>query len=485
MIWQAEDKTGGSGAAGNGRVNKSKMNIRKLNISLNAFENAYFLGIGGIGMSALARYFKSLGWNVAGYDKTPSPLTESLQNEGIDVHYEDWNSGIPSPYSDKTKTLVILTPAIPNNLGELLHFQFNDFEIVKRSEVLGLITQTSKGLGVAGTHGKTTTSTMLAHILDQSEIKCTAFLGGISSNFNSNLVLNPTAEYTVIEADEFDRSFLRLSPFASIITSADPDHLDIYGDAGHFRKGFELYAGLHPENGAVVQKYGLDLPTKAKIIRYAINERQADYCGTNVRVENEKYLFDVQTPSMKWEAVELGIPGIHNAENAVACIALCEFLGLDETAVRNGLTSFSGVKRRFEYIIKSHKLIYIDDYAHHPTEIKALIDSIRLMYPGRKVTGVFQPHLFTRTRDFFDGFAEQLSRLDEAILMPVYPAREEPIIGITSEALLEKITVLDKKVLAPDEVVSYLSGKKEGVFLTIGAGDIDRIVNPLKTKWSE
>lgn len=461
------------------------MNIRKLNISLNDFENAYFLGIGGIGMSALARYFKSLGWNVAGYDKTPSPLTEALQAEGIDVHYEDRNSSISSPYNDKAKTLVILTPAVPKNLGELMHFQFNEFELVKRSEVLGLITQTSKGLGVAGTHGKTTTSTMLAHILDQSEVKCTAFLGGISSNFNSNLVLNPEAEYTVIEADEFDRSFLRLSPFASIITSADPDHLDIYGDASHFREGFELYANLHPETGMVIQKYGLNLPTKATSVSYGINEQNADYCGMNVRVNQEKYLFDVHTPNGKWEAVELGIPGIHNAENAVACIAMCQFLGLHEEVIRNGLKTFSGVKRRFEYIIKSQNLIYIDDYAHHPTEINALIDSIRLMYPGRKITGVFQPHLFSRTRDFFDGFATQLSRLDEIILMPIYPAREEPIPGITSDALLEDITADHKKILAPEEVIAYLSQKKEGVFLTIGAGDIDRIVNPLKQKWRE
>lgn len=461
------------------------VDIRIVNISLNTFENVYFLGIGGIGMSALARYFKSLGWKVAGYDKTPSALTESLQQEGIDVHYEDRNSSIPAPYNDRAKTLVILTPAVPKNLGELLYFQFNEFEIVKRSEVLGLITKTSKGLGVAGTHGKTTTSTMLAHLLDQSEVKCTAFLGGIASNFNSNLVLNPTAEYTVIEADEFDRSFLRLSPFASIITSADPDHLDIYGDADHFRKGFELYAGLHPEQGIVVQKQGLNLPTVAKTITYGINEPEAGYCGLNVRVENEKYLFDVRTPSGKWDAVELGIPGIHNAENAIACIALCQFLGLDETTIRSGLKTFLGVKRRFEYIIKSQNLIYIDDYAHHPTELNALIDSIRLIYPDRKVTGVFQPHLFSRTRDFFGGFATQLSRLDEVILLPIYPAREEPIAGVTSDALLEQITAPDKKLMLPGEAVTYLSSYDQGVFLTIGAGDIDRIVNPLKRAWSE
>ncbi len=461
------------------------MEIRTLNISLHSFDNIYFLGIGGIGMSALARYFKSLGKQVAGYDKTQSPLTEALERGGIVIHYEDLNSSIPAPFNDKTKTLVILTPAVPKNLGELLHFQFNEFEIVKRSEVLGLITKTSKGIGVAGTHGKTTTSTMLAHVLSQSEVKCTAFLGGISSNFNSNLVLNPSSNYTVIEADEFDRSFLRLSPFASIITSADPDHLDIYGDASHFREGFELYAGLHKKDGLVVQRYGLNLATEAKVVQYAINESKADYCGANVRVENERYLFDVQTPTKNWSAVEIGIPGIHNAENAIACIALCEFLGLDEQTIRNGLKSFLGVKRRFEYIIKTDELIYIDDYAHHPTEIKALIDSIKLMYPDRKITGVFQPHLFSRTRDFFDGFVEQLSRLDETILMPIYPAREEPIPGVTSDKIVNELTANEKQILKSDEVIAYLSKKSEGVFLTIGAGDIDRIVDPLKNVWGE
>lgn len=461
------------------------MEIRKLNIKLSDYKNAYFLGIGGIGMSALARYFKSLGWNVAGYDKTPSVLTTELQSEGIDIHFEDFNSSIPSPYTNKDETLVIITPAVPKNLGELMHFQFKEFEIVKRSEVLGLITQESKGLGVAGTHGKTTTSTMLAYILDQSETKCNAFLGGISANFNSNLVLNASAEYTVIEADEFDRSFLRLSPFASIITSADPDHLDIYGDASHFREGFEMYANLHPADGVVIQRYGLNLPTNAQTFTYGVNEVEADFSAHNLRYENERFLMDVSLPYEDLVDVELGIPGWHNAENALACIALCYQLEIELDVVCDALKTFKGVKRRFEYQIKSQKLIYIDDYAHHPTELKALIDSIKLMYPDRQVTGVFQPHLFSRTRDFFDGFAEQLSRLDEAIVMPIYPARELPIPGVTSDALLDAIKNDSKKILSPSEVVSYLSTKDEGVFLTIGAGDIDRIVPQLKEIWSE
>lgn len=461
------------------------MEIRKLNIRLTDFDNIYFIGIGGIGMSALARYFKSQGKNVAGYDKTPSTLTESLQSEGIDVHYEDRNSSISSPYCDKAKTLVVYTPAIPRNHGELLHFQFNEFTLVKRSEVLGLITQTSKGLGVAGTHGKTTTSTMLAHIINQTAEGCTAFLGGISTNYNSNLLLNPTSQYTVIEADEFDRSFLRLSPFASIITSADPDHLDIYKDASHFREGFELYANLHNSKGILIQKYGLNLPTSAKSFTYAIENPLADFNGQNMRFINEKFLIDVALPDGEMLDVEIGIPGKHNAENAVACIALCNELGIGLDTIRKGLKSFLGVKRRFEYHIKTDKLTYIDDYAHHPTELKALIDSVRLIYPNRKIIGVFQPHLFSRTRDFFDGFVTQLSRFDELILMPIYPAREEPISGITSDALFEKVTLGEKKLLAPQEVVNYLSTTEEGIVITIGAGDIDRIVHSLKSALSE
>lgn len=456
----------------------------KIDISLSEFKHIYFLGIGGIGMSALARYFKQCGYDVAGYDKTETPLTKLLIAEGIDVHYSDFKSSIPQPFNDKNSTLVVITPAVPKNLGELLYFQHYEFQILKRSEVLGLITKSSKGLGVAGTHGKTTTSTMLAHILNQTDLKCTAFLGGISSNFNSNLLIDTTSEFTVIEADEFDRSFLRLSPFASIITSADPDHLDIYGDSQHFVEGFELYAKLTSPNGIVIQKFGLNLETPSASLTYGMNDNEADYCGTNPRIENESFYFDVITPTGEWKNINLGIPGIHNAENAIACIALCTFLGLTEDEIRNGLKTFKGVKRRFEYQVKSQKLVYIDDYAHHPTEIKALLSSIKLMYPNRKITGVFQPHLFSRTRDFFDEFAKQLSQLDEVILLPIYPAREEPIDGVTSNALLEKINSADKKCLDPKETLELLTHRNEGVFLTIGAGDIDRLVEPLKTAWT-
>lgn len=451
---------------------------------LSDFDRAYFIGIGGIGMSALARYFKQLGWDVTGYDKTETPLTIKLVEEGIDIHYSDLDSSIPELYRDSERTIVIITPAVPVKLGELLYFKHNEFTIQKRSEILGMITRTTMGIGVAGTHGKTTTSTMLAHILNESELKCTAFLGGISSNFNSNILISSTSDFTVIEADEFDRSFLRLKPFASIVTSTDPDHLDIYGDSDHFREGFELYAGLTSKNGVLVQRYGLDLVSNAKNITYGINEPDANYWGDNIRAEEGCFLIDIHTPKGIWNSVEIGIPGIHNAENALSCIALCEFLQLEESEIRYGLKTFLGVKRRFEYQIKSQKLTYIDDYAHHPTEIQAFLSSVKMMYPDQKITGVFQPHLFSRTRDFFDRFVKELSLLDEVILLPIYPAREEPIDGVTSEALLEKISSQEKRCLLPNEVIELLSKKTEGIFVTIGAGDIDRIVEPLKRAWS-
>ncbi len=446
---------------------------------LNTYKNIYFLGIGGIGMSALARYFNERGFLVGGYDKTPSPLTDELEKEGIATHFEDLGTNIPAGFSDPETTLVIYTPAIPKNLGELNFLRDSGFTLLKRAQVLGLITQNSRGLGVAGTHGKTTTSTMLTHILNESHLKCSAFLGGISSNFNSNFVSSTESDLTVIEADEFDRSFLQLHPFASIITSTDADHLDIYGDASVFLEGFQLYANqIHPD-GLVVMRKGLQLTSGAKITSYAINE-EADYSGHNLVINGGRFYMDVQAPTFEWKNVELGLPGIHNAENALACIALCSFLGLSESEIRGGLKTFKGVKRRFEYQVRTEKLVYIDDYAHHPTEIKALVDSIRLIYPGKKVTGIFQPHLFSRTRDFMPGFVSELSKLDELILMPIYPAREEPIPGVSSDLLFEDCTNKEKLLLNPDAVVERVTKYTEGVILTIGAGDIDRIVPKIK-----
>lgn len=451
--------------------------------TLETYKNIYFLGIGGIGMSALARYFNMKGLCVSGYDKTPTPLTNELIKEGIEVHFEDLGNQIASQFKNPTETLVVYTPAI-KKLGEFDFFKSNDFTLLKRAEVLGLITRTSKGLGVAGTHGKTTTSTMLTHILNESHLKCNAFLGGISANFNTNFVASTTSEFTVIEADEFDRSFLQLQPFGSIITSTDADHLDIYGDAETFLKGFQDYANQINSNGVLILRKGLSLTSSAPIISYAINE-DADFKGENLKVESGVFSMDIVSEKHQWKNIELGLPGIHNAENALACIAFCLFLGLSEEEIRFGLKTFKGVKRRFEYQIRTPKLVYIDDYAHHPTEIKALVDSVKLLYPNQKITGVFQPHLFSRTKDFMLDFAQELSKVDELILMPIYPAREEPMEGITSDVLLKMCTLNNKRVLLPTEVIALLSERTEGVILTIGAGDIDRIVQPLQEKLSQ
>ena len=449
-------------------------------ISFDQFNAAYFVGVGGIGMSALARYFKSLGWEVSGYDKTPSALTHELINEGIHIHFEDLGEVAISTLPNIQQTIFIYTPAIPRDHKELAFIRDKGLSLFKRSEVLGLITRQSKGLGVAGTHGKTTTSSMLAHILNQSSKPCDAFLGGIATNFNSNLLIGKGAEYTVIEADEFDRSFLQLKPFASIVTSTDADHLDIYGDSNEFIQGFQQYTQLIDPAGCLVKREGLDVYSSAETITYALDSESADYAASNLRMDDGRFYMDVRTPKTLWSQVELGIPGIHNAENALACIALLEFLSVSENEIRTGLSTFLGVKRRFEYHLRKPNLVYIDDYAHHPTELSALISSIRLLYPDKKITGIFQPHLFSRTRDFFDGFAKELSKLDDVILMPIYPARELPIEGVTSEALLEAISLKSKKILSPEEVLESFKGFKEGVVLTIGAGDIDRIVEPLK-----
>lgn len=444
---------------------------------INDFDRAYFIGIGGIGMSALARYFNLLGWRVAGYDKTATKLTDTLQKEGIEIHFEDLGGSIDPYFLNKEKTLVIFTPAIPSDMAELNFVRDQGMSVMKRSEVLGLITRNSKALCVAGTHGKTTTSTLLAHILDYSELKCNAFLGGISSNFNSNFVSSTTSEYTVIEADEFDRSFLRLKPFASIVTSTDADHLDIYGDDAHFMEGFIEYAQLIDPTGWMLRQANVALE-HPQAISYGIDV-SADYKGTNLRYTNGKFMFDLSTPSGSWKEIELGVPGIHNAENAIACVGLCQQLGIDEKTIREALISFKGVKRRFEYHVRNERLIYIDDYAHHPTEINAFISSIRLLYPDKRVVGIFQPHLFSRTRDFFDGFVDALSKLDELILMPIYPAREKPIPGITSDALGERITRIPVQVLNHEAAISYAGSLNNCVVVTIGAGDIDLIVDPL------
>lgn len=452
-------------------------------LNIDTYDKIYFIGIGGIGMSALARYFHSIGKIVAGYDKTKSALTDQLEKEGISVHFEDLGPSIPVEFRDPNKTLVVITPAVPQNLGERLFFVHHNFKILKRAEVLGLITRSSKALCVAGTHGKTTTSAMLSHILSQSSMKCSAFLGGISSNINSNFLTDENAEFTVIEADEFDRSFLHLRPFASIVTTTDADHLDIYGDQSEFLNGFQEYADLIDPSGKLIKHESVQLqaPNSAT---YSI-EGSGDYNGMDLRYESGSFLFDLDTPAGTVKNIQCGLPGIHNAENAIACYALCEFIGLESQEILDGIRSFKGVKRRFEMHVKSEQLVYIDDYAHHPTEINALITSLRLLYPDKKIYGIFQPHLFSRTRDFFDGFVSSLSQLDSVTLLPIYPAREEPISGINSEALLAQIQLHDKSLLTPEETIKKFKTINSGVVVTIGAGDIDRIVEPLKNGFEE
>ena len=439
-------------------------------------ENIYLVGIGGIGMSALARYFKNLGRNVAGYDRVRTPLCKQLESEGMDIHYEDDVEQIPEPFRKKAHTTVIYTPAIPAEHAELNLFQKKGFDLVKRAHVLGMIAQTHTCLAVAGTHGKTTTSTLLAHLFRNAGQEVTAFLGGISVNYQTNFWGGDSKDGILIaEADEFDRSFLQLKPEGALITSMDADHLDIYGDGEELQKTFRAFAGSIQKTALVEDR--LDLPGK----KYGFSET-ADYQATNIRIEEHNYRFDLVAPHGTIPDIRSGLPGRHNVENAAGAAALALEYGLNAEEVKQGIENFKGVKRRFEYHIKTSRLVYIDDYAHHPTEINALIGSVRELYPDHTITGIFQPHLYSRTRDFMDGFAESLGQVDELILMDIYPAREKPIPGITSNTLLEKINGPEKSLLSTTDILTHFreTRLKDRVVLTIGAGDIDQLVNPLK-----
>lgn len=459
-------------------------------MNLTKIKQVYFLGIGGIGMSAIARYFNTLGIPVFGYDKTETPLTKALVNENIQIHYKDTGSELANMGFNRENMLVVLTPAIPKYMEELIWFQQNEFTILKRSQVLGLITDAYKTVGVAGTHGKTTTSTLLAHIFKQSEQDCAAFLGGISTNYNNNLLLHKqhptdtTSQLMVVEADEFDRSFLTLHPSIGIITSTDADHLDIYGEHESLKKSFADY-GTQVRDYLFVKKelalYDdmLKHHTKARVKSYSIIG-EADVYANNIRIEGDTYYFNLHTETLSLENLQLGIPGLHNVENAVAASAAALTAGVTPDELKQALASFTGVKRRFEYQIKQNNLIYIDDYAHHPTELSATISSVKKMYPNQQVTVVFQPHLFTRTRDFVDGFAESLSLADEVLLLDIYPARELPIEGVTSAIILDKMTLSNKRICSKDEVLDLIAKKQIEVLLTLGAGDIDTLVEPIK-----
>jgi len=435
----------------------------------------YFLGIGGIGMSAIARYFVANGKQVAGYDKTPSAITNSLEENGVKIHFEDAVKNIPISFLDNKKTLVVYTPAVPKDHSELNYFKDNKFTILKRAAVLGEITKNSFSLAVAGTHGKTTTSSILGHIM--SVVNATSFLGGIAENYNSNLILGDE-KVTVVEADEFDRSFLQLSPNIACITSMDADHLDIYADHEALKESFLAFANKVSDTLIVAK----DLPIDG--LTYAIDE-EADYKAFNLQIESGKYIFDVQTPTETIEKIEFHLPGKHNVMNALAALAMADVYGISLCSVKESLRTFKGVQRRFSYKIKSENLILIDDYAHHPIEINAVENSVREMYPNEKVLCVFQPHLFSRTKDFADDFASALAKFDELILLDIYPAREIPIDGVTSEWLLSKILSEEKQISSKENLVKNIENSEARIIVMLGAGDIGLLVNDVKVALSK
>lgn len=458
-----------------------------LSIELKNLQNIYFIGIGGIGMSALARWFQRNGFVVSGYDKTPTPLTDQLQSEGIKVHFEDNIQLIDQAIlGNPLQTLVVYTPAIPATHTELNYFKTNAFTLMKRSQVLGLITKGNFTVGVAGTHGKTTTSSMVAHILQYAERGCTAFLGGITQNYGTNLLLSEKSaeeSVVVVEADEFDRSFLTLFPTIAIVTSADPDHLDIYGDKHALQKSFADYIGQIKKNGSLIIKKGLELSYRVqegvKISHFG-QEEGADYRAVNLRVEKHRSVFDLVAPDgVQIEGIRLQMPGFHNIDNATAAAASALQMGVSAAVIKAALECYKGVKRRFEYIVENDKVVYIDDYAHHPMEIEAFIRSVKTLYQGKKLTVIFQPHLYTRTRDFAEGFAQSLSMADELILLDIYPARELPIEGVSSDMIFEQINCPKKIRCTLSGVLGLLKDWPVEVLATVGAGDIDTLVKPI------
>ena len=452
-------------------------------MTLENIKNIFFIGIGGIGMSALARYFLFQGKNVGGYDKTPSILTKELEKEGANIHYNDSLASIPASFKNKEETLIIYTPAISTDHKEFQYFQSNHFQIKKRAEVLGLITQSSKGLCIAGTHGKTTTSTMLAHILHQSHIDCNAFLGGISKNYNTNLLLSTTSQYSVIEADEYDRSFHWLTPYIAVITSAEPDHLDIYGSEACYMESFEKFTSLIQPNGTLLLREGLSIKPKVqkgvKVYTYSINK--GDYYAENILIENGEIIFDFITPNERIKEVKLGVPIAINIENSIAAMAVALLTGATQEEVKKGIKSYKGVDRRFDFQIKTPNLVFLNDYAHHPAEVKQSIASIRQLYPERKITGVFQPHLYSRTQSFYREFAKSLSLLDRVILLDIYPAREQPIMGVSSQLIYDELdSSVEKRLIKKDELLHIIEDESIEVLITLGAGDINTFVPFIK-----
>ena len=441
------------------------------------YKNIYFIGIGGIGMSAIARYYKFKGLAVSGYDRTPSGLTAELEAEGIPVHYDDRPDLIPE---DVASTLVVYTPAVPETLGELKAVREKGYKVIKRSKMLGEITQGQKCLAVAGTHGKTTTSTLTAHIFTDSSAGCSAFLGGISKNYKTNLLvsMNPVV---VAEADVFDRSFLQLHPHTAVITAMDADHLDIYGDLEHYRQAFRDFAAQ--TDGFLIVKYGLPISredTPAGLMTYSYDDPRADFHARNITTDSLGHCsFDLVWGGGVIENIRCGVPGWLNVENSVAAAAICLMNGISPEAVKHAISTFQGVSRRLDVHINTPHLTYLDDYAHHPRELSSAISSIRQMFPGRKVTAIFQPHLYTRTRDFAAEFAQSLSAVDSLVLLDIYPAREEPIPGVTSEIIFDNVTAPEKVLLRKEELMSWLEKEPVDILVTFGAGNIDRFIEPI------
>ncbi len=447
----------------------------------------FFIGIGGISMSSLARYFNLLGKKVAGYDLTPTPLTGKLEDEGIEITFTDMINSVPDEFlneDSKRSVLVVYTPAIPGDNNIYRYFTSRGYKVIKRSKLLGELVNDAKGIAVAGTHGKTSVSALTAHLLQQTSPGCTAFLGGVAKNYDSNLLVDSKSDLVVTEADEYDRSFLQLFPFIAVITSMDPDHLDVYGSFGKMKEAYSSFAGQIKEGGTLICRKGLEagitLDARVRLLSYGIDVK-ADYSASNIRIaENGIPVFDLATPDADYTDLELGVAGRFNIENAVAAIAAAMICGAGEQEIRTGLKSFSGIKRRFEIIINDPDCVLIDDYAHHPAELKACISAVREIFPERKITGIFQPHLYSRTRDFADEFAASLDALDELILLDIYPARELPLPGVSSGLIFNKVKLENKTMCSRQELPGKIRGRPTDIVITLGAGNIDAMVEPVR-----
>ena len=451
-------------------------------MNTNTLKAVYFVGAGGIGMSALVRYFLSKGKAVGGYDRTASALTEKLRQEGADIHYEDNVALIPEVFLNPATTLIVYTPAIPAEHKELIYFREHNFEIQKRAQVLGMITQIERGLCVAGTHGKTTTSTMTAFLLDNSHVKCNAFLGGISKNYGTNLLVSDQSDFVVIEADEFDRSFHWLTPYATVITATDSDHLDIYGTHEAYLESFRKYTSLIRPDGYLIIKKGIDLQPDVKegVTVYTYSDKEGDFHAENIRIGNGEIFFDFISPLGNIKDVQLGVPVYVNIENGIAAMALAQIGGATAEEIKAAMPQFKGVDRRFDFKLKNDHIVFLSDYAHHPAEIKQSVSSLRMLYPDKKLTAIFQPHLYTRTRDFYKDFADSLSLLDEVILLDIYPARELPIEGVTSKLIYDNLRPgIEKTMCHKEDLIELLKTKKIEVLITLGAGDVDNYVTPI------